>query len=145
MIFLSYSWQYADAARRLDDLLRGRGHPVWIDFRDLDTRHELTGEIDRAIGNCSLFLMLRHVDARPTPWMEAEWQMASLHGKPIIEHMLIGAARKSHKFFLSAPGRAAGASWPLASKSIGLASADHGRWCFPLRRPSPLLESSDLV
>lgn len=99
MIFLSYSWQYADAARRLDGLLRSYGYPVWIDFRNLDTRQELVGEINRAISNCSLFLMLKHVDARPTRWMKVEWQMATRHSKPIVEYVLHGTAEMSHMIF----------------------------------------------
>jgi hypothetical protein len=88
MIFLSYSWQYAGSARWLDDQLRRQGHPVWIDFRDLNTQEDLHVEIAKAVKRCSLFLMVRRADFRPTPWMEIERQIATRYQKPIVQHVL---------------------------------------------------------
>lgn len=88
MIFLSYSWQYASAARRVDDHLRSHGHSVWIDFRNLNTDAELAIEIDEAIARCSVFLLLRKADVRPTRWMEAEREIASCYSKPIFQIIL---------------------------------------------------------
>jgi hypothetical protein len=89
MIFLSYSWKDQTAAHRIDALLRANGFNVWIDFRQLDSRADITEQLDLAIRDCSMFLAVRPSSCKRSPWMATEFLLARKYCKPIV-HCAVG-------------------------------------------------------
>src|SRR5277367_5837473 len=85
MIFLSYSWNDSAVARTLDLWLRRRGFDVWIDFRNLDCSSEITSQLDAAINDCSMFVVLGTSQSKCSQWMRTEFLMACKHAKPIFQ------------------------------------------------------------
>lgn len=85
MIFLSYSWKDQAAAHKLDAVLRGHGLDVWIDFRELDLRRDITNQLERAIRGCSLFLAFQPPHRQDSPWMTAELLIANEQARPILQ------------------------------------------------------------
>jgi hypothetical protein len=88
MIFLSYSWKNQAAAHRIDALLRASGFEVWMDFRQLNPRKDITQQLDFAISQCSKFLAVRPVNRGVSPWMTAEFLMACRYCKPIFQFVV---------------------------------------------------------
>jgi hypothetical protein len=89
MIFLSYTWKDQTAAHRVDAFLRSNGFNVWIDFRQLDSRGDITEQLDLAIRDCSMFLAVRPSNRKRSPWMATEFLLARKYCKPIV-HYAVG-------------------------------------------------------
>ena len=85
MIFLSYSWEYRTAAHSLDAVLRHHGHDVWIDFRQLDLRVDISKQLELAIRDCELFLAFQPANWTNSRWMTLEMLMAIAYARPILQ------------------------------------------------------------
>ena len=77
-IFLSYSSDDADAARRICDALRAAGLEVWFDQSELRGGDAWDASIRKQIKECSLFVPVisASTDARPEGYFRLEWKLA---------------------------------------------------------------------
>ena len=77
-IFLSYSSQDADAARRLCEALRARGLEVWFDQNELRGGDAWDAKIRRQVKECALFVPIvsASTEARSEGYFRLEWKLA---------------------------------------------------------------------
>ncbi len=77
-IFLSYSSDDVDAARRICDALRAAGLEVWFDQSELRGGDAWDASIRKQIKECSLFVPVisASTDARPEGYFRLEWKLA---------------------------------------------------------------------
>ena len=77
-IFLSYSSQDADTARRICDALRAAGLEVWFDQSELRGGDAWDQSIRKQIKECALFVPVisASTDARPEGYFRLEWKLA---------------------------------------------------------------------
>jgi hypothetical protein len=85
VIFLSYSWEYRTAAHSLDAVLRHHGHDVWIDFRQLNLRADISKQLELAIRDCELFLAFQPAKWTNSRWMTLELLIAIAYARPILQ------------------------------------------------------------
>lgn len=77
-VFLSYSSEDADAARRLSEALRAVGLEVWLDKNELRGGDAWDASIRKQIKECALFVPLisAHTNARAEGYFRLEWKLA---------------------------------------------------------------------
>ena len=77
-IFLSYSSDDADAARRICDALRAAGLEVWFDQSELRGGDAWDASIRKQIKECALFVPIisANTNARPEGYFRLEWKLA---------------------------------------------------------------------
>ena len=77
-IFLSYSSQDADTARRICGVLRAAGLEVWFDQSELRGGDAWDASIRKQIKECALFVPIisASTDARPEGYFRLEWKLA---------------------------------------------------------------------
>ena len=77
-IFLSYSSDDADAARRICEALRAAGLEVWFDQSELRGGDAWDASIRKQIKECALFVPIisASTDARPEGYFRLEWKLA---------------------------------------------------------------------
>lgn len=77
-VFLSYSRDDADAARRIADALRGFGVEVWFDTNELRGGDAWDQKIRRQIRECALFIPVisSRTQARHEGYFRLEWKLA---------------------------------------------------------------------
>jgi TolB-like protein/Tfp pilus assembly protein PilF len=77
-IFLSYTSQDADAARRICDSLRGAGLEVWLDQSELRGGDAWDAAIRKQIKACALFMPVisANTSARVEGYFRLEWKLA---------------------------------------------------------------------
>lgn len=108
-LFISHSWNYADAYERLIQMLRA--HPE-LDFRnfsvpsyapivDAPTGSALERALEAKIHACSIVLVMAGVYASYGHWINKELEIARRLGKPVIAVKPWGSER------ISLPVRAA--------------------------------------
>jgi hypothetical protein len=76
-IFLSYSREDAEAARRVADALRAFGVEVWFDQNELRGGDAWDAKIKRQIRECSLFVPIisKHTQSRFEGYFRREWKL----------------------------------------------------------------------
>jgi TolB-like protein/cytochrome c-type biogenesis protein CcmH/NrfG len=76
-VFLSYSRDDAEAARRIADALRAFGMEVWFDQNELRGGDSWDAKIKRQIRECALFLPVisQHTQARVEGYFRREWKL----------------------------------------------------------------------
>lgn len=76
-VFLSYSREDAEAARRIADALRAFGMEVWFDQAELRGGDSWDAKIKRQIRECALFLPIisGHTQARMEGYFRREWKL----------------------------------------------------------------------
>ena len=77
-VFISYASEDRSAALRLAEDLQAQGLPVWLDRQQLDWGSDYTARIQRAIGQCALFVpvLSRHAEQR-VGFFRREWAWAA--------------------------------------------------------------------
>jgi TolB-like protein/Tfp pilus assembly protein PilF len=77
-VFLSYTSQDADAARRLCEALQAGGHEVWLDQSELRGGDAWDAAIRKQIKACALFMPVisRNSSARVEGYFRLEWKLA---------------------------------------------------------------------
>ena len=77
-VFLSYTSQDAEAAKRICEALRAAGIEVWFDQRELRGGDAWDQSIRRQIKNCALFVPVvsRHTHDRAEGYFRLEWKLA---------------------------------------------------------------------
>ena len=88
-IFISYSKQNHNYARKLADYLLESGFDVWIDDR-IDFGSRWVGEIFTAIDGCSAFIVIMTTEAEQSEWVEKEYLHADTRHKPVFPLLLEG-------------------------------------------------------
>jgi hypothetical protein len=84
VIFLSYAWRERVEALELDAALRDAGFEVWMDHRYLRAEEDILFQLDKAIHDCTLFVMMPPRQRSQTRWMRTELEMARAYAKPIL-------------------------------------------------------------
>jgi len=75
-IFVSHRIADANAAERLAEELRARGHRVWLDFWEIRLGDSIVEKMNEGLRDCS-YVVLCYSDAGSTsPWMSREWMSA---------------------------------------------------------------------
>jgi TolB-like protein len=76
-VFLSYTRDDAEPARRIADALRAFGLEVWFDQTELRGGDSWDAKIKRQIRECALFLPIisAHTQARPEGYFRREWKL----------------------------------------------------------------------
>jgi TolB-like protein/cytochrome c-type biogenesis protein CcmH/NrfG len=77
-VFLSYSREDSDVARRLADALRAFGMEVWFDQNELRGGDSWDAKIRTQIRTCTLFVAIisEHTQARGEGYFRREWKLA---------------------------------------------------------------------
>ena len=77
-VFLSYTSQDADAARRICEALQAGGHEVWLDQSELRGGDAWDADIRKQIKACALFMPVisRNSSARVEGYFRLEWKLA---------------------------------------------------------------------
>ncbi|MBZ0289134.1 MAG: SUMF1/EgtB/PvdO family nonheme iron enzyme [Anaerolineae bacterium] len=88
-IFISYSKQNKDYARKLADELRQEGFEIWIDDR-IDYGDTWERAIFKAIDECLAFLVIMTPDSYASDWVLRECQYADKRKKPQFPVLLDG-------------------------------------------------------
>src|SRR5277367_2394044 len=76
-VFLSYSREDAEGARRIADALRAFGMEVWFDQNELRGGDSWDSKIKRQIRECALFLPVisKHTQVRLEGYFRREWKL----------------------------------------------------------------------
>ena len=82
-LYISYSRQNAETAQRLVQDLQERGYTVWIDTEDLAPGTRWFSQVDAAIHNAEVFIVLLSPAAQNRT-IQNEIELAHTAGKPII-------------------------------------------------------------
>lgn len=88
-VFISYSKQDRDYARRLADYIIGLDIDVWIDDR-IDYGSHWWDEIDRAIADCHALIVIMTPESISSRWVRREVMLADERDKPIFPLLLQG-------------------------------------------------------
>jgi len=77
-VFLSYTSQDAEAARRICDALRGAGIEVWFDQSELRGGDVWDRKIRQQLRDCALFVPIvsAHTQERLEGYFRLEWKLA---------------------------------------------------------------------
>lgn len=87
-IFISYSRKEKLFATRFHKDLEFRGLSAWIDLRDIPAGKQWSQEIEQAIMECSVFLLLLSPNSVTSDYVRAEYTFALDKGKPIVPLLL---------------------------------------------------------
>ena len=87
-IFLSYSSDDADAARRICEALRAAGLEVWFDQSELRGGDAWDASIRKQIKECALFVPMisANTNAREEGYFRLEWKLAVDRSHLIADH-----------------------------------------------------------
>ena len=88
-VFISYSHQDSDYAKKYAAELERRGFDVWIDER-IDYGDRWFKEISKEIRDCAAFSVIMTPAAEESEWVEREILVAQKHKKPIFPLLLEG-------------------------------------------------------
>jgi hypothetical protein len=88
-IFISYSHDDHDYAKKYAAELERRGFSTWIDKR-IDYGDRWFREIAKAIRDCEAFSVIMTPTAEESDWVEKEILVAQKHEKPIFPVLLPG-------------------------------------------------------
>ena len=88
-VFISYSPQDNDYARRLQHALEQRGFDVWLDRR-IDSGARWSLAIQEELDASAAVIVLMTPSARQSTWVQNEFERARLQGKPIFALLLTG-------------------------------------------------------
>ncbi len=89
-VFISYSRQDRDYARKLADSLRARGLVAWIDEADIPGGAEWQKTIEENIIRCAAFVVIMTPAAEKSPWVKNELLLAQNKHQPIVPLLLAG-------------------------------------------------------
>lgn len=98
-IFISYSKQNKEYARKLADHLISQGFNVWIDD-EIEPSDEWWKKIVRAVRECVAFLVIMTPEAGTSRWVEREVMLADELGKPMFPILLKGDLHASELWAL---------------------------------------------
>lgn len=88
-VFVSYSKENRDYARRLRDQLLGRGFDVWID-EVIDPGDDWWRFIRRAIRDCAAFVVMMTPEAEGSHWVGVELLHALEYKRPVFPLLCAG-------------------------------------------------------
>ena len=79
-VFLSYTSQDGEAARRVCESLKAIGVEIWFDQSELRGGDAWDQKIRRQIRKCALFVPIisAYTQARPEGYFRSEWRLADL-------------------------------------------------------------------
>lgn len=83
-IYVSYSRNDGDTARKLQETLQTRGYTIWIDYQDLSAGSVWASQIDQAIRAAEIFIVLLSPSAMKSRTIHNEISLAEKLQKPII-------------------------------------------------------------
>lgn len=86
-LFLTYSRENQDVARRLDELLEAGGHASWFD-QQLLPGQDWKRELEQEIAACDVYIYLLSDASLASEWCEWEFATAVRHGKTVIPALL---------------------------------------------------------
>lgn len=89
-IFTSYSRKDLDYAMKLKDWLVGQGFDVWIDQERIEIGRKWRREIEIAIKDCDIFLLIMSPDSETSEYVEEEIDFARTLKKPILPILIRG-------------------------------------------------------
>src|SRR5690349_10003699 len=98
-IFISYSKQNKDYARKLADHLVSQGFNVWIDD-EIEPSDEWWKKIVKAVRECVAFLVIMSPEAGGSRWVEREVMLADELNKPMFPVLLDGDLHSSELWAL---------------------------------------------
>lgn len=90
-VFISYSKQNKEYARRLVNTLRDQGFDVWIDDRELRASADWWRSIVLALRNCGAFIVIMTPQSDNSDWVQREVTLALKYDKPIFPLWLDGS------------------------------------------------------
>ena len=83
-VFISYSRQDSDFARRLATSLSRQGADIWIDIEDIPPGVKWSSAVQDGLDTCAVMVLIVSPDALQSSNVEDEWQYYHEHRKPII-------------------------------------------------------------
>jgi len=83
-IYISYSRNDTETARKIQEALQGRGYTTWIDYQDLQSGSVWASQIDEAIRGAEIFIVLLSPQAVESRTIQNEITLAENLQKPII-------------------------------------------------------------
>ena len=89
-VFISYSRKDADYAQKLAAKLRQELFDVWIDQSKIRNGDEWWEEIEKAITDCVIFLIIMSPDSKASKWVKREMHLAEKLDKPTFPLLLSG-------------------------------------------------------
>lgn len=89
-IFVSYSSNDSDYAKKLHDHLFSEGFEVWLDRERLKPGTRFTPELERAVKECAALIVIMSPEAKDSPWVENEVLTAKNAKKLIFPVLLRG-------------------------------------------------------
>lgn len=97
-IFISYSHDDIDFARRLKKLLEREGFEIWMDESNIPASSHWSKEIEDGIEQCAAFIVIMSPGAEASTWVEREILFAENKDKPIVPLLYEGGiwARLAH-------------------------------------------------
>jgi hypothetical protein len=95
-IFISYCRKDSEFRRLLDSSLLKLGYSIWVDVRDIEAGQRWSDEVDKALDECSLMLLIMSPDAAESPYVSDEWGYFLDSNKPLIP-ILWKPTKKSHR------------------------------------------------
>lgn len=90
-VFISYSKQNKEYARRLVTTLRDQGFDVWIDDRELRASADWWRSIVLALRSCGAFIVIMTPQSDNSDWVQREVTLALKYDKPIFPLWLDGS------------------------------------------------------
>ncbi len=87
-IYISYSRNDGDTARKLQEALQTRGYTLWIDYQDLSAGSVWASQIDQAIQAAEIFIVLLSPSAVESRTIQNEIALAEKLQKPIIPMLI---------------------------------------------------------
>jgi PQQ-dependent catabolism-associated CXXCW motif protein len=83
-VFISHASENRDEANELVALIEAKGMTAWIAPRDVRPGFDYSEELQRALENCTAFVVLVTDDANTSPYVRAETEMAFSNQKPML-------------------------------------------------------------
>jgi hypothetical protein len=83
-VFVSYSSEDSEMVRPLVGQLRDAGVPVWIDEKRMVGGRLVQDQIERAIDNCKVLLLMASARSLESEWVPRETQLAQAKKKGIL-------------------------------------------------------------
>lgn len=82
--FISYSTKNQSFANAMRDLLKDYGIETWMAPGDIPAGSKYAQVINRAVKNCSCFILILSEDSQNSVWVAKEVERAVSYCKPII-------------------------------------------------------------
>ncbi|MBE5952417.1 MAG: TIR domain-containing protein [Lachnospiraceae bacterium] len=98
-VFISYSSQNTETARKVRKTLDVNGISCWMAERSIDAGASYLKEIPKAIKECEIFLLLLSKEAQESDWISKELGMAISYKKEIIPFMIAQCELTDEYFF----------------------------------------------